>query len=615
MKKIDSRKIGQILMEDYGISPNYIDECVKKQASNKDKLFGDIAIQSHIIDRETILRALCIQYGLKYYSSVDVLKKMYINNYKEEFIYKTLFKKNTPEEYLDFCFINKFFVIDYVENESIQLGILKLHEDNMNINYIIQDLNKKFKSVEIVAISDYIFNYIRKSYESPRIDEIQELVKTLKKNEDSLNSVEQLCLMLLVFAVSKNISDIHIEPNYNNMFRISGRIDGARELLFYIPSDLGTKLINVIKLKSNMSTEIIKKPQDGQLSGKEHLANITLPIVTRGEKNSSPIYNFNDVSFRISTYPNRPEENNNIDTIISNESMVIRTLNGDESLAILENLNLSHQTYGEITFAIKKSTGIIIVSGPTGSGKSTSLHALMGKTDFLSDKIITYEDPVEMRNMYWTQGERNVNKENINVNFDFLDAKKSILRQDPNIILMGEIRDNDTAQFALEAANTGHLVLATLHANSSLLVFDRLLELGVDYNKSMNSVICSFSQRLIKHVCPHCRTQKVLTKGCNELNMLGKLEYETDHLIDSVVYEINPTGCVKCDHKGFKGRVIIDETLPITNKVKEILGNPNTLTIHKRLELNEIGYKTMLDNAITLTKDGIIPFSEIFKVI
>lgn len=623
MKRIDFTKIGEILVQDLGIPQKYVNETLKKAVDDK-VLFGESANKLKLIDKEKIIRALAKQYGINYLPYTTIVKNLYYESYREKNIYKDLFGFETPEHYIEFCLENKVFVLNESQDEHYfddlfvaekvvvngrGNGVIVLligDYDNFQIEAKVEKLKNVYKLVYIVAATETLFQQIRTRYMSPNLEEIESF---FKKVDDDVKT-EIALKMLLTYSISNGISDIHIEPNYDAKYRVSGRKDGERVSFFYMDMRFGAKLIGVIKNKSKMILEIKRKPQDGQLPGNEELKNYTLPI-KRGVEQREPTFDFSDTSFRISTYPNA--DNIEGDSGISSESVVLRILNSDESLAILENLNLSQQTQKELLYNIKQRSGIIIVSGPTGSGKTTTLYAVLSKLDYLSEKVITFEDPVEIRNRFWTQGEKNTST-NENIKFTFLDAKKAILRQDPDIILMGEIRDPESAQFALEAANTGHLVFATLHANSSMLVINRLMELGVDRSEIINSVRLSFSQRLIKRLCPHCK-EKVEVAGNEIINDFLVRNEIDEKLYPKHVYEINHNGCKYCNQTGFKGRVLVDEVIPFNTKIKEHFSETeNLLQLRKKITYDE-KFLTMLINGLKKTEEGIIPFSELNKLL
>jgi len=625
VKRVNFTRIGEILVEDLNIPRKYVLEVLKKALLDK-VMFGESASKLKLIDKEKIVIALAKQYALSYLPYTEITKNLYYDIYKQEDIYKNLFGFESPDHFMEFCLENKFYILNnstdenfftslFKENVMIQgtgkgsIVVLIGDFDNFQNEAKVSKIKTVYKKIFLVAATDTFYKYIQTKYLSPTIKEIEEyFLKTTSGEEET--KTETTLRMLLTYIISNGISDLHIEPNYDNKYRISGRKDGERISFFYLDIKLGTKLIGVIKNKSKMLLDVKRKPQDGQLSGVEELADYQLPII-RNVAQTQPKFNFSDTSLRISTYPNA--DNFGGDTSISAESVVLRVLNSDESLAVLENLNLSKQTEKEILYSIQQRSGIIIVSGPTGSGKTTTLYALLSKLDYLSEKIITFEDPVEIRNRFWTQGEKNITT-NENTKFTFLDAKKSILRQDPDIILMGEIRDPESAKFAVEAANTGHLVLATLHANSSMLVINRLMELEVDRSEIINSVRCSFSQRLVKRICPHCKSKmdekhSAMIKDFFDRNEIHENERPKN------IYEVNHGGCQYCDYTGFKGRILIDEVLPFNNKIKELFDENKNL-IHLRKNITETqGFNTMLLNGIKKVEEGIIPFSELNKLL
>ena len=622
MNRVDIQKIGEILVNDLKVPQKYVNETLKK-SKNENVLFGVGASKLKLIDNEKITCALAKQFGLNYLPYTEIFKNFYYESYIEEKFYKDIFQFQTSEHFMEFCLENKFYILNDNKDENFfthllnndciikkgigkgSIALLLGDYDNFQIETHINKCLKKYKNIYLIAANDTLFFYIRTRYMSPNLDEIEEFFK--KSNDDT--TTEIALRMLLTYSIANNVSDIHIEPNYDNKYRVSGRKDGERITFFYMNNLYGTRLIGVVKNKSKMDLQIKRKPQDGQLSGSEELKKYTLPI-KRGIAQQEPNFDFSDTSFRISTYPNADIET---DASVSTESMVLRILNSDESLAILSNLNLSKKTEEELLYSVKQRSGIIIVSGPTGSGKTTTLYAILSQLDYLSEKIITFEDPVEIRNKFWTQGEKNLTS-NDSTRFTFLDAKKSILRQDPDIILMGEIRDEESAKFAIEAANTGHLVFATLHANSSMLVINRLIELNVDKSEIINSIRCSFSQRLIKRLCPHCR-KKIEVKQDNKIMEFLKRNEIIEDLWPKFVYDINLNGCKYCNNTGFKGRVLIDEVIPFNNKIKESFGNTDNLISMRNKITEDFNFPTMILNGIEKSKEGVIPFSELNKLI
>lgn len=625
MDRINKELIGELLVEKLNIPQKYVNEILEK--SKKDnKKFGDAAEKLKLIDKEKISKVLSIQYNTNYLSYNDSSKNLFFDNYKDEKIYKDLMNFDSKEEYIEFCIENKFYILNYsFENENYfeelfkepiiingsgngSIVILIDDYDNFSIDKKMLNIKTTFNKIYITSITNTFFKMIETKYKSPSLEEIKNFFNTINSNEEENGGKNEIAVkMLLTYIISNGVSDLHLEPNYDNKFRISARIDGERFTFFYIDEMLCSRLINVIKNISKISPEVKRKPQDGQISGNETLKNYTLPI-KRGTKQNNPTFDFSDTSFRVSTYPN-PENNEG-----SSESVVLRVLNSDESLAVLENLNISKQTEKEILFSLKQRSGIIIVSGPTGSGKTTTLYAVLSKIDYLSEKIITFEDPVEIRNKFWTQGEKN-SSANDQSKFEFIDAKKSILRQDPDVILMGEIRDEQSAQFALEAANTGHLVLATLHANSSILVISRLMELGVERNEIINSLRCAFSQRLVKRLCPHCRKEITEYKNNEEYkDFFNRYKIEENEQ-PKKIFELNQNGCKFCNYTGFKGRILIDEVLPFNDDIKtNFIENKNLIKLREQIT-KELKFNTMLLNGLKKVEEGLIPFSELNKLL
>ena len=382
---------------------------------------------------------------------------------------------------------------------------------------------------------------------------------------------------------------------------------GERTTIDFFNSQIATFLINIIKSTANINAQAIHKPQDGSIDGSSFLKDYKLPLIREAME---PIFSFLKVSFRVSTYPvGKPI--GGVEEGIIYESVVIRVLGASGTTAELSSLGISKQSEKELRFASKRNQGIVLITGPTGSGKSTTLYSTLSLIDSIKKKIITFEDPIERRNMYWAQGERKITQ-NSDTTFDFLDAKKAILRQDPNVILMGEVRDSESAQFAVEAANTGHLVFTTIHANSAVDAFERLAELEVEPAKIATSALAIFAQRLVKKVCPHCYIEREIKD--EEREMLERLEIFKSEDIPKTIIDANPNGCNICNHTGFIGRTLIDEVVAVNQKIREMITN-RTPSFEIRKEVSKMGYKAMVENGIEKMKQKQTTLEEVLGAI
>ena len=372
---------------------------------------------------------------------------------------------------------------------------------------------------------------------------------------------------ILVDSSKRGASDIHFDP-YAEFLKIRIRIDG--QLIDYteVPNTIKKNLITRIKIISGMNITESRLPQDGAI--KATLQNINLDL-------------------RVSSLPTN-----------EGEKVVIRILDYSMSLSGIEHLGFSEENYKKVLQMINVPNGIILVTGATGSGKSTTVYSILQKLNREETNIITVEDPIEMD----IEGINQV-QTNSEIGLNFATALRSILRQDPNIIMIGEIRDTETAKIAVRASITGHLVLSTLHTNNSLNTIERLLDMEVERYLLASALTGVVAQKLARRLCPHCRTTRKTNEYEKKLfeKVLGKT-------IDEVYCT---TGCEECGN-GYKGRIAIHEVLLINEEIKDALSSGIN-----RENLRELVYKsdvvTLLQDGLEKVADGLTTFEELLKII
>ena len=374
---------------------------------------------------------------------------------------------------------------------------------------------------------------------------------------------------IIIDAVNKGASDIHFDPTKDEL-KIRFRIDGVLSDYSIVPSKYKRNMISRIKMIAGMNIMETRLPQDGAIKSK---------------------IGDNLLDLRVSSLPTN-----------NSEKIVIRILDYSMSLAGLDNLGFSKDAMEKINRLIKIPNGIILVTGATGTGKSTTLYSILQKLNTESVNIITVEDPVEMDiagvNQVQTQSE---------IGLDFATVLRSILRQDPNIIMIGEIRDDETARIAVRASITGHLVLSSLHTNNSLNTIERLTDMDVERYLLGSSLEGIISQRLARKVCENCRIKRATTDYEKAVfkTVLGKDVNE--------MYVANKEGCPKCTH-GYKGRLAILEVLIINDKIKDAITNGAP-----KHELKELVYTgdvvTLLQDGLNKVIEGETTFEEILKII
>lgn len=373
---------------------------------------------------------------------------------------------------------------------------------------------------------------------------------------------------MIIDAINKKASDIHFDPT-EDYLNVRIRIDG--ELLEYakVPAFVKKNLLTRIKIISGMNITESRLPQDGAIK------NLSDQI---------------DLDLRVSSLP-----------IVDGEKIVIRILNYTMSSAGLENLGLSEKNLAKINKLIKVPNGIILVAGATGSGKSTTVYSMLQILNTVSKNIITVEDPVEMK----IEGINQVQVMS-DIGLTFGTTLRSILRQDPDIIMIGEIRDDETARIAVRASITGHLVLSTIHTNNSLNTIERLLDMEVERYLLGSALSGIISQRLVKRLCPKCRQSRPTT------NYEKVLFEKVLHKEINEVY--TPCGCSECIN-GYSGRIALHEVLEINQNIRDAITN-NV----KKSELRHLVYKksdvtSLLEDGLEKVVAGLTSVDEILRVI
>ncbi len=372
---------------------------------------------------------------------------------------------------------------------------------------------------------------------------------------------------IIIDAINNGASDIHFDPS-EDMLRVRVRIDGVLQNYSSIPNSYKNNLITRIKILANMNITETRLPQDGAI--KSVLRGINLDL-------------------RVSCLPTK-----------RGEKIVIRILDYSMSLRGIEYLYFNESNYQKILKMLSAPYGIILVTGATGSGKSTTVYSFLQKLNVEGSNLITVEDPVEMD----IEGINQV-QVNSDIGLDFATVLRSILRQDPNIIMIGEIRDSETAKIAVRASITGHLVLSTLHTNNSLNTIERLLDMNVERYLLASALTGIVSQKLARKLCDKCKRLRKTTTHEKQLfkAVLGKNIEE--------VYE--SVGCEEC-HGGYKGRIAIHEVLLINQEIRDAIS-----TGVKKEDLRVLVYN---DDVITLLQDGLYKviagftsFEEVLKLI
>ena len=389
----------------------------------------------------------------------------------------------------------------------------------------------------------------------------------LKKFNFEKTPVVELVNEILVDATKRGASDIHFDPQ-ENYLKARIRIDG--ELIDYaeIPINIAKNLITRVKIISGMNITESRLPQDGAIKA-------TLEDI--------------DLDLRVSAIPTN-----------KGEKIVIRILDYSLSLAGLESLGFNTENYKKVLKMIASPNGIILVTGATGSGKSTTVYSILQKLNKENTNIISVEDPIEMD----IEGINQI-QTNSEIGLDFATVLRSILRQDPNIIMIGEIRDTETAKIAVRASITGHLVLSTIHTNDSLNTIERLLDMDVERYLLASALTGIISQKLARKLCPHCK--KLRPTNDYEKNIIKKV-------IGKEINEIyTAVGCDECKN-GYNGRIAIHEVLVIDQDIKDAISS-NVKKDKLRYLVYNSGVISLLQDGVTKVLEGLTTLEELLKII
>lgn len=446
----------------------------------------------------------------------------------------------------------QYRIIPYEKNDDA----ITFKTDNTNILSLENEL-KIILGITLLIIQESKENIDRllsTNYRKPNTEKVTNIHYT----NDFLERI-------LIVAKEIGSSDIHFEL-FEKRARIRLRLDGKLKEQFNISTDEYPTIINKIKIRAQLDISEKRLPQDGRIT-----------VLT----------DHDDFDIRVSVMPT-----------LHGEKVVLRILSKDTNHIDLNTLGFTEKELKIYLENIKKPNGIVLISGPTGSGKTTTLYATLKNLNKSNTNILTVEDPIE----YTLEGINQVQlKESIGL--DFTSTLRTFLRQDPDIIMVGEIRDVDTANMAIRAALTGHLVLSTIHTNSAWATISRLVDMGVPSFLIANTLNISLAQRLIRKLCVHCREKR---------NITGEIFPIGFEIPEKLTHHYEANGCQHCYHTGYFGRKAIYEILPIDKELMKNIKN-NSLEIDDYLAANNI--HTLKANAIELIKDGTTSVEEVFSLL
>ena len=554
-------RLGDLLIEQKLVTAENIDKALQLQKAT-DKRMGAILIEKGWVSEADMLKTLSLQLGMPYIHLRPGIWDASISNVvaketQQRLQFLPLFKinKNLIIATCDPQNLNTFDELRTLTGCTIKPVLAKSEEivrqfkesveSDVNIDEYLTELEEDFEVVEESFPDDYA-----------AIDEMS-----------SGSPVVNLVNALIQRSIRDGASDIHIEPSRTKC-RVRFRLDGILYEVMTPAIEMHPAVVSRLKVMANLDIAERRLPQDGRIQ-----------VNTRGRT----------VDLRLSTLPG-----------IFGEKIVLRVLDKNQNLLDIDKLAMSEANLESFIKLLKRSNGLILVTGPTGSGKTTTLYAAINYLNSIEKSIVTIEDPVEYQVDIVNQ---NQVKEMIGLTF--VKILKHVLRQDPDIIMVGEIRDRETAQIAVQAALTGHLVLSTLHTNESTGAITRLIEMGIEPYLLSSSLIGVVAQRLLRTVCQECKTSYLANP--DEL-----IRYHWQQ--EGQVRLIKGRGCPKCYDSGYKGRVAIHEVLSVDTTLQKLMvSNPNQDTLKEFVKTS--GMKTLFDDGIDRVLQGNTTLEEVSRVI
>ncbi len=554
---------------------------LKEKAENSNKNVSEILLEDNLFDKDN-LQILILEFYKKGNIPLEEVNKYFAIDIDH---FLKILAKNLNAIYIDLDTVD----IDYKMVSKLPFSQLKkfhalpIKEDEINVYVAFKDpldltaqeaIQRIFPRKLIkTVISDptKIEVYLNKIELG---DSIKELVAEIRKeisssaleNPQESSGILKLIEIILKTSILSRASDIHIEPTENNCI-VRSRIDGLLNETFIFDKDIYPPLGSRLKLLSNMDIAERRKPQDGRFSAN---------ILGR------------EYDFRISTLP-----------VMNGESIVIRILDKSKVMIKLEELGMHEKNFEKFSKAMHAPYGIIFVTGPTGSGKTTTLYAALNAIKSVQTKIITVEDPVEYQLSLTQQVQ--VNEK---ANLTFAAALRSILRQDPDIIMIGEVRDQETLKIAVQAALTGHLVFSTLHTNDAISAVTRVMDMGIEPYLLSGSLVAIEAQRLVRKLCPHCKSEITLPKTAYD-EIKDKLPERYQF------YKSN--GCEKCAQTGYMGREMLSEILLVSETISSMIAQGKSKEEIKLQAINE-GFVDMYSDGILRAAKGITTLDEVVRV-
>jgi len=548
--------LGSILLEDGVLTEDQLMDAIDEQKQRGQSL-GRTLVEIGLISESQLVRALAAQVGMEYVE----LSEFQVERAAVAMVPDSVCRRHT------------------VLPIQIDGPILKVAMSNPGNVVAVDDIRQltKMEILPVVAAYDDVLTAIDRYCRSDA--ELQDLQGEINEDEhvdlsdmgaviEDDAPIVRFVNLLITQAIQDRASDIHIEPQEKDM-RVRYRIDGVLHEMQHAPKSVQNGVISRIKIMSDIDIAERRKPQDGRLS-----------VNHQGRK----------IDLRVATLPT-----------VWGEKVVMRILDNSTATMDLEDLGLREHNKILYEESYRKPYGMILVTGPTGSGKSTTLYATLNQVARPEINVITVEDPVEYR----IPG---INQVQVNpkAGLTFASALRSILRADPDVVLVGEIRDGETAQIAIEAALTGHLVLSTLHTNDAPSAITRLIEMDIEPFLVGSAVDCVVAQRLARRLCTHCREE--YTPSIPELK---RFSWTEDMDLPTL---FKPTGCSRCSNTGYRGRLALHEIMPVNEEI-ERLAVARASSAEVARAAYAAGMQTLLEDGWEKAQEGLTSVEELLRVV
>jgi general secretion pathway protein E len=561
------RPLGDILMRHFSLTQEKLDEALEVQREKGGRL-GEVLVGLKVVPEDAVVRALSMQLD------IDCVDNISVDDVKPELIAKVPINFAKQAKMLPLRIEGDIVMV--VVADPLDTAVLD-HARVLLGAEVTPQIAKASTIIDAInSVYDRNLNEAEQVVGEMEAQDLEAAEQTLEEAQDLLDTGDEAPIIrlvnsLLFRAAKERASDIHIEPMEREL-AVRFRVDGVLQNIIKPPKRYQNSIISRVKIMAQLNIAEKRLPQDGR---------IKIKLAGR------------DIDIRVSTVPT-----------VHGEGIVMRLLDKSGTLLDLAEIGMNERILHGVDEAIHRSHGIVLVTGPTGSGKTTTLYGALSKINTVDVKILTVEDPVE----YQLKG---INQMPINpkIGLTFASGLRSFLRQDPDIIMVGEIRDKETAEIAIQASLTGHLVLSTVHTNDSAGAVTRLVEMGIEPFLVASSLTAVLAQRLVRRICFDCR--KPYRPSDEEISKLGIDREQFAKLGGDMAYQA--VGCPACNKNGYRGRMGIYELLTMDEDIRQlVLKNVDSGTMKKKAM--DKGMLTLLDDGAKKVAEGLTTIAEVLSV-